>query len=835
MKTLNKKFISILIVFTILLAVFMPSIEVQAEGEIVIDVATVDIATPVAGEHPSFQETVGDSSKYYIDVDFTKWVQQFSPYHNVWNDDTFEAGKIYSYRVLFRPKTGYKFSDDTLFLINGKKTGQWGDDKAMAYQYFYVVDQETDVNINFRYQDENDEYVTFSQTSIKLNSTVNPPATNPTKNCFTFVKWKTANGYDVDFNDAVNSNRDFFAEFVSNENLQTHTITLNPNNGTDESDSINNIVSGSVNKLGNLESYGFTIPNDKQFYGWKVGDEIYLPGEYFEVTSNLTAVAQYIGSTPAPVTTHTVTFKDGTTTLSTDTVNSGAKVTRPATNPTKDGHAFVNWYADAGLNNLFDFENITINDDTTIYAKFNQLITSASATITAPVGGEHPSFTATSGNSDAYTTVVDTWYDLDNNGAHLTNSDTFVAGNEYQARIHFTANEGYQFGDIVTYTINGTPNYTTFDTAQQRGMNFIATAPAHTHTLTLVPAKEATCTEAGNNAYYTCSECTKVFKDALGNVETTVVAETLPIEANAHDWGAWTVTTPATEEADGEETRECNHNASHTETQPIPKLTHTHTLTLVPEKEATCMAEGNNAYYTCSGCTKVFKDALGNVETTVVAETLPIDANAHDWNDWVETTPATVDTAGEKTRTCKHNSTHIETDTIEKLALEITEGGNKTYRLDSGAKVQIKCNGTLANFDKLTSNGTDVDSSNYTKESGSTILTLKNTYLDTLSEGTYKLAFVYNDGRKAETNLTIAKANTPADTTDDDANTTTGDNTTTDTTNTTDNTSSGTTTGGETKTSNSPKTGDNIVMYIAIMLVSALGVAGTIKFIKKRA
>ena len=34
-----------------------------------------------------------------------------------------------------------------------------------------------------------------------------------------------------------------------------------------------------------------------------------------------------------------------------------------------------------------------------------------------------------------YTAVVDTWYDLDNNGAHLTNSDTFVTGNEYQATV----------------------------------------------------------------------------------------------------------------------------------------------------------------------------------------------------------------------------------------------------------------------------------------------------------------------------------------------------------------------------------------------------------------
>ena len=478
---------------------------------------------------------------------------------------------------------------------------------------------------------------------------------------------------------------------------------------------------------------------------------------------------------------------------------------------------------------------VSMTENRTVYAIWEDIpatvIDEASATITAPVGGEHPSFTAISANPTAYSITEVTWYDSSWN--ELTASDTYVAGGTYHLKILFSANAGYELSGGADFYVNDVLTDTGWG-VNERGIDFVATAPAHVHELTLVPATAPTCMAKGNNAYYTCSGCDKVFKDALGTVETTIVAETLDIEPNAHDWGDWSVTTPATEEADGEETRVCNHNPSHIDTQPIPKLSHTHTLTLVPAKEPTCTEAGNNAYYTCSGCTKVFKDALGNVETTVVAETLPIDTDAHDWNDWVETTPATVDTAGEKTRTCKHDASHIETLPIEKLALEITEGGNKTYTLDSGAKVQIKCNGTLANFVKLTANGTEVDSKNYTKESGSTIITLKNAYLDTLEEGTYKLAFIYNDQRKAETNLTIAKANTPADTTDDDTNTTTGDNTTTDTTNTTDNTTNGTTTGGETKTSNSPKTGDNIVMYIAIMLVSALGVVGTIKFIKKR-
>lgn len=47
------------------------------------------------------------------------------------------------------------------------------------------------------------------------------------------------------------------------------------------------------------------------------------------------------------------------------------------------------------------------------------------------------------------------------------------------------------------------------------------------HTLTKTAAKAPTCLEPGNNEYYTCSVCGKVFKDADGTTETTVAAETL--------------------------------------------------------------------------------------------------------------------------------------------------------------------------------------------------------------------------------------------------------------------------------------------------------------------
>lgn len=77
-------------------------------------------------------------------------------------------------------------------------------------------------------------------------------------------------------------------------------------------------------------------------------------------------------------------------------------------------------------------------------------------------------------------------------------------------------------------------------------------APAHDHDLSLVPAKEATCTEAGNIEYYICSICNKKFKDAAG---TQKIANP-QIAALGHKWTV-TSTRKATLTADGNIHRRC--------------------------------------------------------------------------------------------------------------------------------------------------------------------------------------------------------------------------------------------------------------------------------------
>ena len=150
---------------------------------------------------------------------------------------------------------------------------------------------------------------------------------------------------------------------------------------------------------------------------------------------------------------------------------------------------------------------------------------------------------------------------------------------------------------------------------------------AHTHSLTKTEAKAATCDVDGNIAYWTCSGCGKLFGDAEGKNEITL--EATVVKATGHDWGEWVVTKVATEEAEGEETRTCKNDASHTETRTIEKLTHEHNLTKVEAKAATETEPGNIEYWTCSGCGKLFSDAEGKNEITQEETVIPPTGHTH--------------------------------------------------------------------------------------------------------------------------------------------------------------------------------------------------------------
>ena len=102
----------------------------------------------------------------------------------------------------------------------------------------------------------------------------------------------------------------------------------------------------------------------------------------------------------------------------------------------------------------------------------------------------------------------------------------------------------------------------------------------HIHTLRYTASSAADCVRPGNKAYYTCESCGKVYADEAGTEETTPEAETLPALG--------------------------------------------HSMVKTEASAPTYFTNGNQEYYSCSRCGRVFKDEQGQTETTIAEESLPM-------------------------------------------------------------------------------------------------------------------------------------------------------------------------------------------------------------------
>lgn len=129
-------------------------------------------------------------------------------------------------------------------------------------------------------------------------------------------------------------------------------------------------------------------------------------------------------------------------------------------------------------------------------------------------------------------------------------------------------------------------------------------------------------------------------------------------KALGHDWDNGKVTTPATCTEDGVKTYTCKRCKT-TRTEPIAKTGHTPVS--VPAKAATCTETGLTEGKECEVCHA----------TLVKQEVTP--ALGHDWDDWKVTKEATCTETGVKTRTCKRDASHTETEAIAATGHVYTE------------------------------------------------------------------------------------------------------------------------------------------------------------------
>lgn len=134
---------------------------------------------------------------------------------------------------------------------------------------------------------------------------------------------------------------------------------------------------------------------------------------------------------------------------------------------------------------------------------------------------------------------------------------------------------------------------------------------------------------------------------------------------------------------------------------------------------------------------------------------------------------------------------------VEKIVYEVTEGANQKYTITKNSEAKFKINADFRLFDdgKVYVDNELVDPKNYTAESGSTIITLKKEFVDTLSVGEHTLKVLFNDGGEAITTFNVARVTVPTD---------------------------------------NPQTGDNIGFYIISGILSIVGLAGAGIFYRRK-
>ncbi len=183
------------------------------------------------------------------------------------------------------------------------------------------------------------------------------------------------------------------------------------------------------------------------------------------------------------------------------------------------------------------------------------------------------------------------------------------------------------------------------------------------HSLESVAQTDATCTEAGNSAYWYCPVCGKYFSDANGETEIEISDTILP--AAGHTLTHVDAAEPTTNSNGNIEYWCCSacgkyfsdetaeHELSEDETI---RFGHVHTGVYVEAQEATCTEAGNSEYWYCEECGEMFADAD---LTEFIDPVIP--ATGHSWDEGAVTVEATCIAEGEMTYTCtKCDATYTE-------------------------------------------------------------------------------------------------------------------------------------------------------------------------------
>ena len=303
-------------------------------------------------------------------------------------------------------------------LVANLKEGYVSENNNTSEEYTFKVEMPDKVTVRFM----TSATEVFATEQVYPGEAVSTPTANPTKENATFDNWyKDQNFTEVyDFSEVITENTDIYAKFDSDtlidvdslvtsgvSGINSDVLSVNKNNNIITIKALKrNITVEEVQNQGfrgrllnflnaeGIDSITIILANNESVSITKEGidttseaislltpfiqDQSTLYGTNFSAIANLkegyssvdngTKHVSYTIEIEAPDM-HTVSFKDGNNTLSSEDVYNLEKVARPA-DPMKNNYTFDNWYKDSLFNELFDF-NTNIENDTNIFAKFN--------------------------------------------------------------------------------------------------------------------------------------------------------------------------------------------------------------------------------------------------------------------------------------------------------------------------------------------------------------------------------------------------------------------------------------------------------------------------------
>ena len=149
---------------------------------------------------------------------------------------------------------------------------------------------------------------------------------------------------------------------------------------------------------------------------------------------------------------------------------------------------------------------------------------------------------------------------------------------------------------------------------------------------------------------------------------------------------------------------------------------------------------------------------------------------------------------------------------------KFTEGANQIYTIDESKNATFKIDADYSLFtNKVYVDNKLLDSTNYDSKSGSTVITLKDEYLKTLSVGEHTLKVAFSDNGEAITKFTIKEKQQNTNT-EDNKNTENEEN------KEDNNLPNNNVKKDNTITNTNPKTGDNVIVYFVMLSIAILGI-----------